>query len=133
MNTTATGSIDAYAIEAQTAIAHAEKRRECALEMIQAKQKCLDLERGIKMREAEIKAEIAGELGEDGKPRYSNEIKRDAEFIARSNADTAILCKLRADLDRENHYAAACGIDAEYHRDMVRILCAFAQAGNEVL
>ena len=130
MNTTATGSIDAYAIEAQTAIAHAEKRRECAVEMIQAKQKCLDLERGIKMREAEIKAEIASELGEDGKPRYSNEIKRDAEFIARSNA---ILYKLRADLDRENHYAAACGIDAEYHRDMVRILCAFAQAGNEVL
>ena len=113
------------------AIKHAEQRQACSLAALTAETKAADLKQVIKFVEAEIKATIAGEIGEDEKPRYSNDAKRDAEFIRRAAQD-ARLRKYEAELSAAEVKTATKKIDAQYHADCVRILVGFAEAGKEV-
>lgn len=111
---------------------HANRRREAALEALRLRQQTAELDLRIRRQEASIRAAIAAEIDfETGKALYSNDVKRDAEFIARSANDTA-LQSLKSERDRKEFDASAVGIDVQYHADMVRVLCAFAGAGQEV-
>lgn len=110
---------------------HATARKQHALEAYKRSAICVELERAIKEQELTLKGQIAAEVNGDGKPVFSNTEKRDAEFAVRAAVDPMLIAA-REELDKVKLQAATCNIDATYHADMVRILCAFAQAGNEV-
>lgn len=117
---------------AEQAAYYATARRACSLEAYKANAVAAEVERAIKEQELTLKGQIAAEVNGDGKPVFSNTEKRDAEFAVRAAVDPMLIAA-REELDKVKLQAATCNIDATYNADMVRILCAFAQAGNEVL
>ena len=116
----------------QTAIRHAELRQAASLDALANDTKAADLRMVIKIRESVIKYEIASETGEDMKPVYSNDVKRDAEFVRRS-AESEKLRKYEAELSALECNAATAKIDAQFNADMIRVLVGFAEAEKQAV
>lgn len=121
---------DSIATDVLAAVDHAMSRKQLAIKALALRCEVAELDLRIRRQEASIKAAIAAELTDEGKPLYSNDVKRDAEFIARAQDDEA-LRGLRADRDEKDFAASAVGFDAQFHADMIRVLCAFAQGEPE--
>ena len=109
---------------------HAERRREIGRDLLVARRDVAQFDLHIKQIEMGIRAGIVAETTEEGKPLFSNDVKRDAEFIARAGGNAA-LGKLKTDRDEREFQAGMMALDTQFHADMVRILCAFAEASQE--
>jgi hypothetical protein len=112
-----------------TAIREAQLRQDCSFKVLQDDKQSAEIAASIKKIEALLMAVITAEVDESGKAVYSNPDKRAAELAARSENQSA-LKGLRRQLGEVQEMASAGKIDAEYHRDLVRIYCAFAEAEN---
>lgn len=73
---------------------------------------------------------IAAETSPDGKPAYSNKDQRDAELVARVASDIQME-KLRKNIDDVRLIFAKKKIRAQFHADMIRILCTFAESAKQ--
>ncbi len=113
------------------AIDHAAYRKQFSNEALRNDVRATAMRANIKRREITLKAAIAGELGEDGKALYSNEPKRDAELVRRWDLNEESL-KMQSEMESQENDAAGNKIDAQYHADMIRILCAFSDSAKAV-
>lgn len=110
---------------------HAAARRKKSLDALDAEQTFVELSRAIDLRELVIATIIVKEVdAATGKPLYSSEDKRKDE-LKRRRAIDAECTAAEEELDKARRRAAELMIEAEYHRDMKRVLCAFAEAGKE--
>lgn len=111
--------------EKDEAVKIADEKRTLAVHAASLAANRAELERSVKKLRASIMAEVTAETNGDGKPKYSNAEKREAELVIREKEDFALqglLSNVRA-LDAE---AAQSRIDYEYASDMLRIALAFA-------
>jgi hypothetical protein len=112
---------------AEQAAHHAHMRQMMAHDWLRAATDAAEIERTIKKGEAEIERMVADAKDAEGKPICSNADKRRAEFLICAEADP-VLRLAHEQLDKTQLQARQWAIDADYHRDMARILCAFAEA-----
>ena len=118
----AVGKLD---ITADTALFHAQQRRDLALKATEIDLVAAACEADIKKREAAILATISAEIDETtDKPRFSSEDKRKAELAVRAETDKE-LATLKATADQCRTKARQYRISEEFHHDVTRIIIAF--------
>ena len=82
-----------------------------------------DLTRLKKRMELSVASEVADEQDGAGKAKYSNADRRAAETESRLSAMEEYVA-ITANLMAHESMAAQAQIEADYHRDLVRIYCA---------
>jgi hypothetical protein len=107
------------------AIQHAEARKAASLMVLEHQEQVAELGRSMKQIELAVTDEVAGETDEAGKAKHSNADKRAAEVAKRLQADEKYTHCLTVS-EHSRHTAAVQQIEAQYHADMIRILCASA-------
>jgi hypothetical protein len=110
------------------AMNHAKLRQAASLGALKLDSLAADRVAQIKRGETTLMAEIVAEMdNETGKPLHSNTEKREVAFNCRVGLDRQLLAA-KQQLANDQYAAASSKIDAQYHSDMIRVLCAFAEA-----
>jgi hypothetical protein len=100
---------------------HAWYRRLHSLDALECTQEIARLQRELKLREAELRIAIADALDPNGKPAFSNETRREAEFIRRCEENDEIK-SIRDKINELQHAREKARIEAQYHADMLTVL-----------
>lgn len=100
---------------------HAWRRRLHSLDALECAQEIARLQRELKLREAELRIAIAGALDPNGKPAFSNETRREAEFIKRCEEDSEIK-SIRDKIQTLVYGREKARIEAQYHADMMVVM-----------
>lgn len=116
---------------AEKAAYHAEARRQASTDCLDCSCTVAELDKTIKLREETIEMAVVNETGDDGKPIFSNADKRKIETTVRCEADE-VLVAAREERLKVDYRARAAAIEAQYQADMIRVLCAFGEAGKLV-
>ena len=112
-------------ITPETAAGCAEEKRKLAGQMHTSMERVASIDREVKEFENFTMADIADEVDEAGKARFSNGEKREAELQRRCNANKS-LADLTVEREAAAREVARLRMEHEYQSDMLSICLQFA-------
>lgn len=105
--------------------------REKRTELADTENTVLNLQKELDLLKLGVKAAVAGERTEEGKPLFSNEMLREAEAQARYKADS-VFSETKEKIKNLKCLAAVTKIEVQYHQDRLKVAEILAQLGGGI-